>query len=313
MRITLSQMEAFYWAAHLGSIHAAARHLHLSQPAISARIKELEDTLDSKLFERTRQRVTLTEVGTAALRHADQALNSSRQLEHFRKDRSPSGKLRLGADECSATVGLTAVIAKIKEHFPSLDLEITVDVGSVLNQKLNAKELDIAILTNPSTGSEATDSFIGWMPFAWVASSSAPLLPAPFKPSDAHGLSIATHSAPSTLYAVVDGWLHSGGVKAKSLNTSNSLALIARLVAAGHAIAILPLPLLQEMLASGSVRTLPCSPPIEPAGFYISYMTATHNPGIDAIVELTKDTLLQLKFLTVDHPTQQQSDFNHVD
>jgi DNA-binding transcriptional LysR family regulator len=300
MRITLSQLEAFYWAAHLGSIHAAARHLHLSQPAVSARIRELEATLEVKLFERSRQRVSLTEIGMSALQYADQALQSSRQLEHFRKSRGPSGKLRLGADECSATVGLTAVIAHIKEQFPSLELEITVDVGSVLNQKLNAKELDMALLTNPSTGPEVTDSFIGWMPFAWVASPSTPIHANPFRPKDTNGMNIATHSAPSTLHAVVESWLSTGGAKAQSLSTSNSLALIARLVAAGHAIAILPLPLLQEMLATGVVRTLPCTPRIEPAGFFISYLTAAQSSGMDAIVQLARDTLLRLNFLTSD-------------
>lgn len=300
MRITLSQLEAFYWTAHLGSIHAAARHLHLSQPAVSARIRELEATLEAKLFERSRQRVTLTETGTAALRYADQALHSSRQLEHFRKDHTPSGKLRLGADECSATVGLTAVITQIKQHFPSLELEITVDVGSVLNQKLNAKELDIALLTNPSTGPEITDSLIGWMPFAWVASPSMPVHANPFRPKNTQGMNIATHSAPSTLHAVVESWLSAGGAKAKSMSTSNSLALIARLVAAGHAIAILPLPLLQDMLATGVVRTLPCDPAIEPAGFYISYLTAAQSSGLDSIVGIARDTLLRLSFLTVD-------------
>ncbi|MGB6008831.1 LysR family transcriptional regulator [Castellaniella sp.] len=300
MRITLSQLEAFYWAAHLGSTHAAARHMHLSQPAISARIRELESALEAKLFERTGQRMTLTETGMAALRHAEQALHSSRQLEHFRKGRDDATKLRLGADECSATVGLTEVIAHIKEHFPSLELEITVDVGSVLNRKLNAKELDMALLTNPSTGPDITDCFIGGMPFAWVASSSMPISANPFRPRDARGLNIATHSAPSTLHAVVESWLGSGGTQPHSLSTSNSLALIARLTAAGHAIAILPLPLLKEMLTMGVVRTLPCDPPIAPAKFYISYLTASHNQQMESVVELAKDALLRLKFLTIE-------------
>ncbi len=300
MRITLSQMEAFYWAAHLGSIHAAARHLHLSQPAVSARIRELEDTLDAKLFERTRQRVTLTETGTAALRHADQALNSSRQLEHFRRDRVPTGKLRFGADECSAAVAISAVVTQIREQFPSLELEMTVDVGATLNQKLNAKELDIAVLTNPSTSPEIKDSFIGWMPFAWVASPSMCIEADPFEPRDAQGLNIATHAAPSTLHAVVEGWLSSGGTTAHSMSTSNSLALISKLVAAGQAIAILPLPLMREMLANGEVIALPCSPPIQPAGFYISFQTELQDTGLDIIVELTRATLEKLNFLAKD-------------
>lgn len=300
MRVTLGQLEAFYWAAHLGSVHAAARHLHLSQPAVSARIQQLETALEVELFTRTRQRVALTDIGMDALRHAEQALHSCRQLEHFRKGRDMTGKLRLGADECSAIVGLADVITQLKQQFPSLELEVTVDVGSVLNRKLNAKELDIALLTNPSTGPEITDVFIGWMPFAWVAAPSMRIRAEPFRPQDARGMKIATHSAPSTLHAVVESWLSSGGTEMQTLSTSNSLALISRLVAAGHAIAILPLPLIREMLATDVVRALPCEPAIPSAAFYISYMTSSHSSRLDAIFELARDTLLRLNFLKVD-------------
>jgi len=46
MRITLRQIETFYWIAKLGSIHAAANHLNFSQPALSSRVKELEGAMD---------------------------------------------------------------------------------------------------------------------------------------------------------------------------------------------------------------------------------------------------------------------------
>ncbi|CAM3950877.1 LysR family transcriptional regulator [Bordetella muralis] len=301
MRITLSQIEAFYWAAKLGSIHAAARHLHVTQPAVSARIRELENTLDVQLFDRSRQRITLTDVGQSALRHAETTLHSSRQLEHFGKDRTLGGKLRLGADECSANVGLTAVIAQLKEHYPSLALEMTVDVGSVLNSKLNAGELDMALLTNPATGDDVSDIFIGWMPFYWVASPSLRINAEPFRPEHVRGHHIATHSPPSTLYTVVEGWLSSGGVDMAGLSTTNSLALISRLIGAGHAIGILPVPLLHDMLAMGMLQALPCDPPIPPARFYISYLTASHGAHIDSVVDITRDTLTRLNFLTPDH------------
>ncbi|VFR34051.1 Transcriptional regulator, LysR family [plant metagenome] len=298
MRITLSQLEAFYWAAKLGSIHAAARHLHVTQPAVSARIRELESTLDVQLFDRSRQRATLTDTGQSALRHAEAALHSSRQLEHYGKDRKLGGKLRLGADECSANVSLSAVIAQIKEHYPTLALEITVDVGAVLNQKLNAGELDMALFTNPSTSDEVTDIFIGWMPFHWVAAPSLRITADPFRPEHARGQHIATHSPPSTLHTVVEQWLASGGVEMTGLSTTNSLALIARLVASGHAIGVLPVPLLQDMLSMGALRALPCEPPIAPARFHISYLTASHGAHIDAIVDIARHTLTRLNFLT---------------
>ncbi|MCQ3823164.1 substrate-binding domain-containing protein, partial [Streptococcus agalactiae] len=72
-----------------------------------------------------------------ALQHAELALNNSVKLEQFAAKQKHNRRLRVGADECSAMVGLTAVIAEIKAHFPEITLEITIDVGAALNQKLN--------------------------------------------------------------------------------------------------------------------------------------------------------------------------------
>lgn len=182
MRITLMQIEAFYWTARLGGVHAASRHLHLTQPAISSRIREMESLLDVKLFDRSKQRMTLTADGHIALRHAELVLNNSAKLEQFAAKQKQGRRLRLGADECSAMVGLTAVIADIKANFPEVTLEITIDVGAELNRKMNDRELDLALLTNPATNENITDLFVGWMTFHWVASPQSQIMQTPFTP-----------------------------------------------------------------------------------------------------------------------------------
>lgn len=301
MRITLVQVEAFYWAARLGGFHAAARHLHLTQPAISARIRELESILEVPLFERAKQRVSLTAAGHNALRHAEKMLSNSRQLERFGKDQKLAGLLRLGADECSALVGLSDLIAQLKDRYPSVTLELTVDVGSVLNQKLNAKELDIALLTNPISGPDVTDEFIGWMRFHWVASPSLNIPEGEFLPEHAGMHHIVTHSPPSTLHAVVKKWLSDGEVELEGFSSCNSLTLMSKLVAAGHAIGILPTPIIRDLLAMGQLRALSPNPPIPPARFYISYLTEATGGRVEPIIQLMRSTLLASNFLAISH------------
>jgi DNA-binding transcriptional LysR family regulator len=63
MNIELSNLQAFVAVAELGSFHAAAEALHLSQPALSRRISNLEDALGTRLFDRTTRRVSLTLLG----------------------------------------------------------------------------------------------------------------------------------------------------------------------------------------------------------------------------------------------------------
>ncbi|CAM3733737.1 HTH-type transcriptional regulator CzcR [Pseudomonas reidholzensis] len=297
MRITLMQIEAFYWTARLGGAHAASRHLHLTQPAISSRIKEMESLLSVKLFDRSKQRMTLTADGHTALRHAELVLNNSVQLEQFAAKQKVHRRLRLGADECSAMVGLTAVISEIKAHFPEITLEISINVGAELNRKLNDHELDIALLTNPATREDVTDVFLGWMTFQWVAAQHLEVGEGPFMAAQAGAHSIVTHSAPSTLYSVVERWLKEGGMASNAFHSSNSLAFIAKMVSAGHAIGILPVPLIRDMLAVDMLKILPCDPPIAPARFCLSYLTERPDLQLEELVAITRATLVKQNFL----------------
>jgi DNA-binding transcriptional LysR family regulator len=298
MRASLLQIEAFYWAARLGSFHAAARHLHFTQPAISARIKELESVLDMKLFERRQRRVELSAAGRNALTYAEKVLSAGQALESLRDTGAPlRGLLRLGANESSALGGLTDILAQLKSTYPDLRIELTIEVGATLSKKLNARELDAAILTSPSSGPHVIDELIGWQEFQWVASPELLLPKRDFVPADAAGLQIVTHLDPSTLHSVVKKWLGSGGFEFDNFSSCNSLSLMLRLVQAGHAIAVLPTSIMRELIATGAICILPANPPIPLEPFYVSYLGEELGPGVDAIIRMTRTVLTQTGFL----------------
>ena len=64
MRFTIAQIEAFFWTAQLGSLSKAAGRLHIAQPTISLRLKDLERALDVTLFQRSGRGLTLTPEGS---------------------------------------------------------------------------------------------------------------------------------------------------------------------------------------------------------------------------------------------------------
>src|SRR5579864_6427334 len=147
MRVSIQQIETFYWTARLGGFHAAARHQHLTQPTISARIHELETQLGAQLFERGRGRSGLTLVGQDALAQAEKILKLADEFGRVAEQRDPMrGLLRLGANESTALAGLASLLTQLKAAYPALRIEITVDLGVALSRKLVARELDIAIL-----------------------------------------------------------------------------------------------------------------------------------------------------------------------
>ncbi len=83
----------------------------------------------------------------------------------------------------------------------------------------------------------------------------------------------------------------------EAFHSSNSLAFIAKMISAGHAIGILPVPLIRDMLAVDMLKVLPSHPPIAPARFCLSYLTERPDVQLDELVALTRATLLRQNFL----------------
>ncbi len=101
LRITFRQLEAFHWAATLGSVNAAARHLFVSQPAITARVRELEGILGHALFARSQQGVQLTPVGGELFQQVQHLLEVGEEVEKRGSQGLPplATELLIGIDE----------------------------------------------------------------------------------------------------------------------------------------------------------------------------------------------------------------------
>ena len=294
MRPSFQQLEAFYWVARLGGFHAAARHLHLTQPTISMRIQELEDALDLKLFERARQRAEITPAGRDVFAQAEKMLQLADELAGIaRRGDALRGMLRLGANESTAMCGLTELLSRLKAVYPELKIELTIDVGAALSRKLNARELDMAILSDPMSAPHVVDEAIGAVMLGWIASPRLALPKRDLTPSEAASLPVVSTPVPSTLHGVVTEWFRSGNADAGNISTCNSMALIGRLVAAGHAIAILPLPAVQQEIERGTVRVLQARPAIAPRTYYLSYLRDQRGLKDGTIAKMVREVLSQ--------------------
>src|SRR6185437_13952104 len=97
MHMTLAQIRTFERIARLGSFHAAARQLGLTQPSVSQRIRELEETLGVQLFLRRGPTISLTADGVALIAYADRLLGAAEEMVDRFRTRDPlKGVLRLG-------------------------------------------------------------------------------------------------------------------------------------------------------------------------------------------------------------------------
>lgn len=126
MDYELQDIRSFVKIAELGSFHEAADALHLSQPALSRRIKKLEDGLGTPLLERTTRRVGLTSVGRGFLPKARRLLDdfedsilSIRELAERQ-----TGQVTLACIPTAAFYFLPSVIRQYNEHYPKIRIRL---------------------------------------------------------------------------------------------------------------------------------------------------------------------------------------------
>lgn len=144
----LYQLRTFVTVAEHGNLTQAAEVLHLSQPAVTAQIKALEEELGLPLFERVAGGVTLTRAGSELIEKARELLQGAR---HFRESAQTLAgetrtRLRLGTILTPGLLRLGPLCQALHERFPLLDLELRPGLsGDVLNL-VRKKELDAGFL-----------------------------------------------------------------------------------------------------------------------------------------------------------------------
>ena len=149
--LTLRQLE--YVVALADTLHfgRAAEACFVSQPALSAQLKTLEEGLGLPLFERGRREVRLTRAGEAFLPRARTILRESQELwEGILRFRDPlSGPFHLGVIPSIAPYLLPRVLPAIRQSFPELELSLHEGKTKTLVERLEAGDLDVIIVALP--------------------------------------------------------------------------------------------------------------------------------------------------------------------
>ncbi|GAA5089734.1 LysR family transcriptional regulator [Paenalcaligenes hermetiae] len=148
---TLRQLHYFVTTVKMGSVAGAARHLHISQPSISAAIKSLEDHFNVKLLIRHHaQGVTLTPVGERFYHKAEDLLRASYEFEQnaLAENDIVTGEVDIGCFETVAPLYLPQLIAEFKTLYPGLTIRVRDGEQQELVQGLQAGSFDCIFVYN---------------------------------------------------------------------------------------------------------------------------------------------------------------------
>jgi len=160
MKATLKQLEAFIIVAECRSVSEAARKLHVSQPAVTRTISELESTLGVELIERSARGVAMTSFGEALLSHARTVLAELRSADEelAAMQGAAAGRVAIGTSPTGAAWLVPEAVSRLALAKPDALVTVMEARSPDMLAALRAGELDIVIA--PLAGDERAAEFV---------------------------------------------------------------------------------------------------------------------------------------------------------
>lgn len=148
----MDALHHFALIAEHGTFTRAARHAHLSQPALTASIRKLEDDMGARLLHRDRTGTSLTAAGKALLPRAQAILAAITDARRAvaEVEGLHAGEVRLGAGATACTYLLPPVLAKFRERYPGVRFLLREATTTDVLDALARGELDLGVVTHPA-------------------------------------------------------------------------------------------------------------------------------------------------------------------
>lgn len=261
MRFTLDQLSTFLTVARAGGVRRASEELNLTQPAVTARIKNLEEALGAELFDR-KSAMALTKNGIALVSYAEQYLKlNDLILRDVASSQSIEMLFRIGVSETIVQSWLPEFIAELRSAFPRLKVEIDVDISRNLRDRLVGNAIDFALLMGPVSDFSVENVALPSYPITWFRS------PVPDWGDDPDSVfrtwPVITFARGTRPFRLLKETLLERYGPDATLFPSSSLSACFRLVASGLGVGALPLALAGDAMSAGQIERF--DPGWEPA------------------------------------------------
>jgi len=303
----LRQMEAI---AQEGSFAKASRVLHISQPALTRSIQELEGKTGFKIFERSREGSTLTDVGRAMMQQASDLLAQANSLERdlARIRAHEIGNLTMGVGIYASEMFVGEAVAGFARQSSRLRIRLINDLPDALMRRIQRRDVDLVVadpawLALPSEVKVITlkphQGFLVARPghplFEKERPVLADVLDSPFitmslVPDRLSRMGKGLKGRAAAEQAVLEKWVPA--------ITANSIATMKTIAAASDGIALVSLKMVEHELARGDLAVLPFELPWLRTSFAILHLAhRTLSPLATAVIEamMTADKALLAK------------------
>jgi len=287
----LQNAETLVWIARTGTFRGAAEKMFTTQPAISARMKELEHALGVPLFEKRGRNLELTPAARRFMERVEPLLNAvdkAFSIEDPQQDlMNALGTIRLGMGEITMT-WFSGILPELRRMMPRVSYEIEMDLAYQLRERLRQGKLDLAIVAGPVDDARFISKPIGSTKMSWMI--AATLLTDEFGQRKTLDQILASTplwcvSRPSEYSFAAQHILREYGANLDNICTCNHLVALIDIVERGAGIGQLPEIMVADRLFSGKLVALSDQLKDTELNFYIACHKDRSHPAIDRIME----------------------------
>jgi DNA-binding transcriptional LysR family regulator len=263
------RLQVFYTVGRMMSFTKAAESLHMTQPAVTFQVRQLEEHFNTRLFDRTHNRINLTEVGARVFAYACDIFELYDEMESTVREMTGnvSGVLLLGASTTIAEYMLPSLLGSFKRKYPDVNIRLRVSNSDGIVAMVEQNEIDLGVVEAPVQNKNLAvevcrvDRLVAVLPALHpltkkAAVSFADLLPYPY---------IAREEGSGTRGVIMD-YLRQSGFVPEDMNVSMELGSpesIKGAVEAGMGVSILSRTTIGKELLLGTLVAAELDPPLE--------------------------------------------------
>jgi LysR family transcriptional regulator, hydrogen peroxide-inducible genes activator len=157
--MTITQLEYIVAVDTHRHFAAAAKQCFITQPTLSMQIKKLEETLGSKIFDRSKQPVIPTEIGEEIIQQARIILNEVKKINQLISDKQGilQGELKIGIIPTLAPYLLPLFLQPFLKKYPDVTIKVKEMTTDIIVEKLKAGRIDAGLLVTPLLENSITE------------------------------------------------------------------------------------------------------------------------------------------------------------
>lgn len=248
-----------------GSFSRAAEDLHLSQPAVSLHIRQLEERVGLPLVERVGKRAAPTRAGEILLEHAARAfaeLEAGHQALRALNGQV-GGRVRLGTGATASIHLLPPALRRLRAKFPAVELVVVTGNSREMAAAVAANHLDLAVVTLPVSARALAVAPLCIDPLVAIAPAGREWRRrAPMTPAELARHPLILYERGGNIRGVIDAWFRRAGATPRVAMELGNAEAIKKLVGVGLGLSLASQMAVTAEVKAGALAAIPLSPPL---------------------------------------------------